>query len=157
VRDYLDRRGVKECWFAYFAEFVVDRNYYGVPCKGLPTTNSTLGSEPAIPAQIDGVVLISASTLSGQGFFPSQQNPYEDFQKMQPIAMIGNGVFVYEGHFEVPVASGLSHARLAESLLASNEVSEALAEARLAMKLTPQSPEARAAMSQALYRSTHPR
>jgi hypothetical protein len=157
VGDYLDRRGIKDCWFAYFAEFVVDRSYYGVPCKGLPTIGSRFGSEPAIPAEIDGVVLISASMLSGQGFLPSQPNPYADFQKIQPVAMIGDGVFVYEGHFDVPVASGLSHARLAESLLANDQVSQALAEARMAMELTPHSPEARAAISQALYRSTHPR
>src|SRR5262249_43246013 len=37
VKRYLDARGVRECWFAYFAEGAVDMTHYGIPCRPLPT------------------------------------------------------------------------------------------------------------------------
>ena len=40
TKKYLDQRGVKECWFVYFAEGVVDYTYYGIPCKALPTPDA---------------------------------------------------------------------------------------------------------------------
>ena len=40
VKQYLDRRGVKDCWFAYFAQGVAETSAYGIPCKPLPTADS---------------------------------------------------------------------------------------------------------------------
>jgi hypothetical protein len=37
MKRYLDGRGVKDCWFVYFGEEVIDFSYYGIPCKPLPT------------------------------------------------------------------------------------------------------------------------
>jgi len=31
---------VKDCWFVYFGEGVIDTSYYGIPCKMLPTADA---------------------------------------------------------------------------------------------------------------------
>ncbi len=65
--QYLRERGVKDCWFSYFAEGVVPYQYYGIPCKALPTPDAQWIDEKFydVPAEIDGPVLISGSNLSG--------------------------------------------------------------------------------------------
>jgi hypothetical protein len=40
IKQYLDQRGVKDCWFLYFAEGVAEPSYYGIPCKPLPTIST---------------------------------------------------------------------------------------------------------------------
>ena len=85
TKQYLDRRGVKDCWFVYFAEGVADPRYYGIPCKPLPTINTLWLNQPIdVPAAIDGPVLISASNLSGYEFGPGPLNPYEQFKRLRP-------------------------------------------------------------------------
>jgi 4-amino-4-deoxy-L-arabinose transferase-like glycosyltransferase len=138
VKRYLDRRGTKDCWFIYFAEGVVDTNYYGIPCKPLPTTDSLWVNEPAnAPPAIDGIVLISAGDLSGFEFGEGSLNPYEQFKSVRPTEVIDYGVFVYEGHFEIPLAASLGHSQKAQSLLDAHRLSESLAEAQQAVALAP--------------------
>jgi dolichyl-phosphate-mannose-protein mannosyltransferase len=140
VKLYLDARGVKSCWFLYFAEGVIDYSYYGIPCKALPTADSLWAHEPAnAPPAVDGPVLISAAVLSGFEFGPGPLNPYEQFRTMRPAAAIDYGVFVYEGHFEVPLAAALSHEQKANDLLNQRKIPEALAEARRALAFAPDS------------------
>jgi 4-amino-4-deoxy-L-arabinose transferase-like glycosyltransferase len=138
VKRYLDRRGVKDCWFIYFAEGVVDTNYYGIPCKPLPTADSLWVNEPAnAPPVIDGTVLVSAGDLSGFEFGPGPLNPYEQFKSLRPIAVIDYGVFVYDGHFEIPLAAALGHSQKAQQFLDVHRLSEALGEAQQAVALAP--------------------
>jgi hypothetical protein len=138
VKRYLDRRGVKDCWFIYFAEGVVDASYYGIPCKPLPTTDSLWVDEPAnAPPVIDGTVLVSVGDLSGFEFGPGPLNPYEQFKSLRPIAVIDYGVFVYDGHFEIPLAASLGHSQKAQQLLDAHRLSEALGEAQQAVALAP--------------------
>ena len=40
VKKYLDSRGVKDCWFAYFVELSIHFSAYGIPCKPLPTADT---------------------------------------------------------------------------------------------------------------------
>jgi len=155
AHQYLAEHNIKDCWMAYFGEGVIDPTYYGVPCRGLPTISSRLGDQVDVPEAIDGTVLISASTLSGYEYSPGG-NPYAQFQHVKPVAQIGYGLFVYEGHFDVPLASAIAHARRAEIMLADNQVPAALREAELAQKLAPDNAEVRAAMSQANFRMSHP-
>jgi tetratricopeptide (TPR) repeat protein len=138
VKHYLDQRGIKDCWFIYFAEGVVDASYYGIPCKPLPTADSLWVKEPAnAPPAIDGTVLISAGDLSGFEFGAGPLNPYEQFKSLQPTAVIDYGVFVFEGHFDIPLAASISHAQKAQWLLDSQRLPEALAEAQQAEALAP--------------------
>ena len=134
VKRYLDARGVKSCWFLYFGEGVIDYRYYGIPCKPLPTADSLWIHERAdAPPAVDGPVLISAGVLSGFEFGPGSLNPYEQFRTMRPTAAIDYGVFIFEGHFEIPLAAALSHQQKAGDLLEERKIPEALSEARQAL------------------------
>ena len=138
TKGYLDQRGVKNCWFVYFAEGVVDYGYYGIPCKPLPTADSLWVNEPAnAPPAIDGTVLISASNLSGYEFGPGALNPYEQFKSLRPTAVIQYGIFVFDGHFEIPLAASIGHSQKAAQFLAAKQLPEALAEAQRAVALAP--------------------
>ncbi len=151
TKQYLDRRGVKDCWFAYFADGVVDTSYYGIPCKSLPTVVTLWVNQPTNPPPaIDGPVLISAGTLSGFEFGPGPLNPYEQFQHLQPTAVIQYGVFVFDGHFEVPLASAISHAQAAENLLQAKRLPEALSEAQQAVSLAPDAVRSNAVLGDVL-------
>jgi hypothetical protein len=138
TKQYLDQRGVKDCWFVYFAEGVAEPSYYGIPCKPLPTITTLWLNEPIdVPAEIEGPVLISASNLSGFEFGPGSLNPYERFKQLAPTARIDHGVFVFDGHFEIPLASALSHVQKSQNLLTAKQVEQALAEVQAAVALAP--------------------
>jgi hypothetical protein len=138
TKQYLDQRGVKDCWFVYFAEGVADPSYYGIQCKPLPTINTLwLNQKIDVPASIDGPVLISASNLSGFEFGPGSLNPYEQFKQLVPTTQIQHGVFVFDGNFEIPLASALSHVQKAQNFLVAKQVEQALLEAQAAVALAP--------------------
>ena len=140
TKQYLDQRGVRDCWFVYFGEGIADYKYYGIPCKPLPTVVTLwLNEQLEVPVSIDGPVLISAATLSGFEFGPGSLNPYEQFQRLAPAAVIQHGVFVFDGRFEIPLAAALNGARKAQNLLAAQQVEAALAEAQSAVTLAPNS------------------
>jgi hypothetical protein len=151
TKKYLDVRGVKDCWFVYFAEGVAEPGYYGIPCKPLPTADS-LGLNERIdaPASIDGTVLVSASDLSGFEFGPGPLNPYEQFKRLKPAAVIGREVFVFDGHFDIPLASALSRVQKAQNLLAAGQAEQALAEAQGAVALAPESVQTRMVLGDVL-------
>jgi 4-amino-4-deoxy-L-arabinose transferase-like glycosyltransferase len=151
LKRYLDDRGVKECWFAYFAAGVADTGHYGIPCKLLPTADSLwIGERIDVPPVVDGPVLISAGVLSGFEFGPGALNPYAQFQQLRPSAAIEDGIFVFEGRFKIPLASSLAHAQRAEDWLASREATKALPEAEQAVTLGPQSVKAHVVLGDAL-------
>lgn len=157
VKKYLDARGVKECWFVYFAEGVAEPAYYGIPCKPLPTINTLwLNQRIEVPATLDGPVLISASNLAGFEFGPGTLNPYEQFKSLRPTAVIGGGVFVFDGRFEVPLASALSRVQKSNNLLVAEQVEQALSEAQAAVALAPDSVQARMMLGDVLAASGHP-
>ena len=82
-------------------------------------------------------MLISAGTLSGFEFGPGSLNPYEQFERLAPTEVIQHGVFVFDGHFDVPLASAISHMQKAQNLLAAKQVELALVEAQSAVSLAP--------------------
>jgi hypothetical protein len=88
-------------------------------------------------AHIDGPVLISASNLSGVEFGPGSLDPYGQFRQLVPTAMIQHGVFVFDGHFDVPLASALSRMQKAQNYLVAKQPEQALAEAQAAVTLAP--------------------
>lgn len=140
TKQYLDGRGVRDCWFVYFGEGVADFKYYGIPCKPLPTVVTLwLNEQLEVPDSIDGPVLISAATLSGFEFGPGSLNPYEQFQHLAPSHVIQHGVFVFDGHFDIPLAAALNHVQKSHNLLAAKQLEPALAEAQTAVTLAPNS------------------
>jgi tetratricopeptide (TPR) repeat protein len=153
TKRYLDQHRINDCWFAYFVETVVDPSYYGIPCKPLPVISSLwLKGKMDVPASIDGPVLISAGTLSGYEFGPGELNPYEGFKKVRPMAQIDDGIFVFEGPFEIPLAAALHQASLASDLLANGQLEEALAHAQTAVHLAPKCVRAQAVLGDVLVR-----
>jgi tetratricopeptide (TPR) repeat protein len=151
VKRYLDGRGVKDCWLAYFGERALDTGHYGIPCRTLPTADAVLLDERILPpAAIDGPVLISAGILSGFEYGPGRLNPYAQFQKLRPSAAIEYGVFVYDGHFEIPLAAAYGYVQRANDPLAARDAGQALAAAQEAVRLGPDLADARAALATAL-------
>jgi len=151
TKQYLDQRGVKDCWFVYFGEGVADFKYYGIPCKPLPTVVTLwLNEQLDVPVSIDGPVLISAGTLSGFELGPGSLNPYEQFQHVKPSAVIQHGVFVFDGHFEIPLAAALSHIQKAQNLLAAKQIEQALVEAQTAVTLAPNAVDAQVTLGDIL-------
>ena len=151
VNQYLAAHEIKHCWFAYFGEGVADYSYYGIPCKPLITADSLYFDSPHdVPPSIDGPVLMSAGVLSGFEFGPGALNPYEQFKTMKPDAVIDYGVFVYNGHFDIPLASALSHVQKAGVLLQTKDLSAALAEAQQAEALAPDSAVVNATLGRTL-------
>src|SRR5271165_1404030 len=148
---YLQQRGVKDCWFSYFAEGVVPYQYYGIPCKPLPTPDAQwIGEKFDVPVEIDGPVLISGSNLSGYEYGPAELNPYAQFQELKPTAVIQNGVYVFEGHFALPMAAAIGHVQKANEFQAAKRLDEALAEAQTAVTLAPTSVKANVTLGDVL-------
>jgi tetratricopeptide (TPR) repeat protein len=151
VKKYLDSRGVKQCWFAYFAGGVVDPARYGIPCQTLPTVSSVWLHEPSdVPPVIDGPVLVSAGTLSGFESGPGALNPYDQFQRLQPTAVIDHGVFVFDGRFNVPLASAWSRTQQAWGLLGARQPQRALEAAQAAVAADPDEVRAQVALGDVL-------
>lgn len=151
VKKYLDSRHVQNCWFAYFAEVVADPRYYGIPCRPL-TTIASAWLQPSIdvPPSIEGPVLISAGVLSGYEFGPGPLNPYDQFQRLTPTAVIEHGVFVFEGHFDIPLASALNRVTQAQLLDQAGNLDQALEEAQTAVHLAPGSVQSQAELGHIL-------
>jgi dolichyl-phosphate-mannose-protein mannosyltransferase/tetratricopeptide repeat protein len=147
VKQYLDQRGVKECWFVYFAAGVAEPGYYGIPCKPLPTISTLWLNEPIeVPASIDGPVLISASNLSSVEFGPGRLDPYGQFKLLKPTAVIDHGVFVFDGKFDMPLGAAIWKVQKAQNLAHSKQLDEALQEAQAAVALAPDSVQAQLAL-----------
>ncbi len=140
IKQYLDQRGVKECWFVYFAAGVADPGYYGIPCKPLPTINTLWLNEPIdVPTSIDGPVLISASNLSSVEFGPGSLDPYGQFKLLKPTAVIDHGVFVFDGNFDLSLAAAISKVQKAQNLARAKQLDLALQEAQAAVALASDS------------------
>jgi tetratricopeptide (TPR) repeat protein len=138
LRTYLDARGVRDCWFAYFGQGTADLGYYGIPCRELPTLDGFwLKEVPQVPAEIEGTVVISAGVLSGFEAGPGPLHPYGVFESSTPVAQIDGGLLVYEGRFAIPLASALARAEKAEAELAAGRPEVAAEDARQAVALAP--------------------
>ena len=123
VKRYTDEHNIQRCWFVYFGTGVIDYDYYKIPCKLLPTIESIwLGTLSDATPAIDGPVFISAVDLTGFEFGPPPLNPYEQFKQLTPLDVIDSSVFVYEGHFEIPLAAALAHAQKAGVFLAEKKL-----------------------------------
>ena len=138
VKRYVDERGIQRCWFAYTAEPAIPFRAYGIPCKALPTIDTMgFGMKLDTPPVIQGPVFISHIPLTFYESGSSQLNPYREFMKLKPTAVIENGVFVYDGTFQVPYAAAFDHAVKSRDLLEQHQPEQALAEAQSAIAIAP--------------------
>jgi 4-amino-4-deoxy-L-arabinose transferase-like glycosyltransferase len=152
MKRYIDQRQIKECWFAYFGSVVADSAYYGIPCQPLPASfaNAVNMQMPVIPPSVDGPVFISASEIAGTYWGADWDNPYVSFRKVRPSALIADSILVFDGKIDVSSAAALTHETLAQHLLQSKQLDQALAEADQAIAIAPNTPGAHNARGKVL-------
>jgi hypothetical protein len=151
VKQYLDNRGVRDCWFVYFAEGAADPAYYGIPCKPLPTITTLWLNVPVdVPNTVTGPVLISASNLSSVEFGPGSLDPYGQFKSLTPTTVIDHGVFVFDGTFDLALAAAISNVQKAYNLADSKQLDAALQQAQAAVALAPNSIQTQLALGDIL-------
>ncbi|HEU5352797.1 MAG TPA: glycosyltransferase family 39 protein [Terracidiphilus sp.] len=142
LQSNLNRRHITHCWFAFDAPN--DPAYYHIPCTPLPSLFSLLagGSQGVVPEEIQGPVFIGSNELTGFDFGPEDLNPYNQFVGMHPAAILRGEILEYDGNFQVPQVSALSHFVAAVHLLRSGRrdqrsLDEAFLEAKTAAQLDP--------------------
>ncbi len=152
TKKYLDERGIKDCWFVFFAQGAIDPASYGIPCKPLPIIETIWWLDIPLdtPKTINGTVLVSASDVAGFEFGPPPLNPYEQFKYVTPKDVIGHGVNVYEGQFDISLAAAHERAYEATRLMREKKFDEAVARAREAVNLAPDAAYENATMGYAL-------
>jgi len=141
VKAYLDKNGMEECWFAYFPDGAVQPGDYGIDCHRLPTPTSLwwLNLPMDVPPVIHGTVLISESDLEGVESGDGPLNPYDKFRGLKPVAILQDGVYVFQGEFAVPLASAWVDVRKSTQLAKAGDPQAALAMAQQAVALAPDS------------------
>jgi tetratricopeptide (TPR) repeat protein len=138
VRAYLDQRGIKDCWIAYAPAPLILPADYGIPCRRLPSSTSVDEAEELpVPAQIHGPVFVGAGELSGIGFGASALDPYASLDARKASAFLQDGIFVFEGDLQLPLASALSHLQRAARLDREGRFDDALAQVEVAAALAP--------------------
>ena len=156
VKAYLDANHVKQCWFAYWLAPVSAPSYYGIPCHLLPTSSTVGKFDLDVPESIDGPVLISYSELYGAGFVATERDTYKVLVDRQPDAVIMNGVAVYNGTFQFPLASALAYVYRSKRAIMSRNPQAALAYATQAVKIAPDDFEPQLDMGVALLMNGSP-
>ena len=152
MKQYIDRRQIKDCWFAYFGSLIVDVSYYGIPCKPLPTAFSDLMQVPTplVPPQVDAPVFLSATEVTRTFWRADWIDPYEAFQRTPPSALIADSILVYDGKVDMSQVSALTHETRALQLVGERKFDQALAEAQMAIEVAPDRPAAHVARSTVL-------
>ena len=139
---YLRANNIHHCYFAYFVTPFVLPADYGIPCQNLPTADTgsidgTLNVPAHINTQTDGPILISAGDLNGFELGSSVLNPYQSFMDLHPFASIQDGILIFHGDFNLPLAAALPPTKRSADLLAANNIPAALQQAILAESLAP--------------------
>ena len=138
VKRYVDEHGIRQCWFAYTVEPAIPFRAYGIPCKPLPTMDTMwFGLRTETPPVIQGPVFFSHIPLTFYEAGSSLLSPYREFMKLKPTAVIEDGVFVYDGTFQVPYVAAFDHTVKSGDLLERHQPEQALVEAEAAVRLAP--------------------
>ena len=132
VDAYREAHGIRDCWFAALGMADLVRPYRA--CRKLPAPGWAISGDlvDVVPPVIDGTVFLSIGVLppwGGPEYAPIVATP--------PADVVGGGVLVFRGRFEVPLAAALSHAARAEQWIGWGRFGDALQEARAAVHLGP--------------------
>jgi len=149
TKQWLDEHNVKECSFAYFAAPFLLPSDYDIPCKLLPTFDTSYNQEILVPPVVKGPILISYGDLAGYEFGTWVRNPYESFNRRKPDAVIMNSIAVFYGDYAIPDATAMAYTRRATRGLKSDPA-VALSAARTAVSLAPNGFDANRALGDAL-------
>ena len=145
VAEYLRTNNVTECWYAGWGSLELMNAL--VPCRQMPNTfpRADVPLSDPIPTVIEGTVLVSAANLPPRG-----GNEYIPMTLQKPVTTIGGSIFVYNGRFEVKLASALSHAQRADELRRLGRFDEAIVDGRRAVELADYDPRTHLALARAL-------
>jgi 4-amino-4-deoxy-L-arabinose transferase-like glycosyltransferase len=156
VREYVVGSHIQDCWYvppggAAFS----NAKYYGVPCKPMPSSfERAVGAPlPVIPETVHGTVLVSATEAAGLFAGPGALNPYWDLLWRKPDDMVGHDVLVFHGDIHLPLAAAEGHESAAVQLLQAGKPDQALAEAKTAVALAPNSPDTHATLGVVLWKT----
>ncbi len=149
TKEWVDAHNVKECWFAYFAGPFLLPSDYGIPCKLLPTLDTMSEEDISLPPVVHGPVLISYGTLNGFEFGTKLRNPYQRLFERKPDDVIANGVAVFYGDFEFPMAAAIGYEQQTRRSL-KKDPQGALRSAQSAVALVPEGFDANMALGDAL-------
>jgi 4-amino-4-deoxy-L-arabinose transferase-like glycosyltransferase len=157
VKQYLDQNHITNCWFAYFPDGAVQPQDYGIHCQRLPTPSALwwLNLPMNVPPEIDGTVLISESDLDGVESGDGVLNPYDSFRHQKPVAILQDGVYVYQGKFAVPLASAWVDICRSQDLARAGQTDEAMRLAQQAVTLAPDSPRSQLQLADMLATQKH--
>lgn len=136
TKQWLDARGVKNCWFAYFpAPFLLPSDY-GIPCRLLPTADTQGEMDIEVPQVVHGPVLVSYADLNGFEYGSKLLNPYQSLFERKPDAVIANGIAVFYGDFKLPDAAAVRFLHQSAKSLKTDPPAS-LAAAKQAVALVP--------------------
>lgn len=139
VKSYVDQHQIHDCWFAYFVASGILPSDYGIPCKLLPTADTSwFGMEIDVPPVVHGPIFISYGDLYGYEFGSEKLNPYQEFIARKPDAVIQDGVAVYSGDYSIPMARAIKHVHDAWRLRQRKDIAGALQEAETAVSIDPE-------------------
>ncbi|HEV8593319.1 MAG TPA: glycosyltransferase family 39 protein [Pyrinomonadaceae bacterium] len=150
VSEYLAREGVQDCWIATFVHPEMIGSVQ--PCRNMPSgvvrvmTSRNL-IEP-VPPVIEGTVVLSVMEIPPRG-----GDEYMPITQSEPVAFIGGNTYIYRGRFEVPLAAAISRVHRSGYFLRMNQVDDAIAEGREAVKLGPDDPRTHLALGLAISRT----
>jgi 4-amino-4-deoxy-L-arabinose transferase-like glycosyltransferase len=151
LNTFINKRQIKDCWFADYTSLVADSRYYGISCKPLPASfAATVRVPPPIPQFVDGPVFLSSTEIAGADWGGDWANPYVAFRGAKPSAVIAGAILEFDGKVDLSGAAAVAHEAMSEQLLRSKQTGEALAEAEQAVALAPNRPGAHAARADAL-------
>lgn len=137
VKEYVEKNGNgRDCWLAYWGPGEVAR--VSQPCRLMPVAGwfESIEEVQIIPPVIEGLVFLSAESL------PPQDLHFESFAKLKPLALLGGGIKVFEGRFEVVLTAAGSHWGRGRQLMKQGRYDEALSQNLEALKLVPEHPQA---------------
>jgi hypothetical protein len=138
LQTYVSDHHITHCWFAY--DGTADPAYYHVPCTPLPTLFAMISRSQQlqpIPEHIEGPIFLSSEVLSGFDFGPGDLDPYLQFTRTKPDAVLQGEILVFNGNFDVSKPAALSHYIAARRLSMSGHPDEAVLEAKAATTLDP--------------------
>lgn len=138
MQQYVSEHHISHCWFAY--DGPQDPAYYHIPCAPLPTLFAMIARPhqvQPIPEHIDGPLFFSSEALDGFDFGPEGMNPYQQFTKRKPDALLTGEILVFNGRFDVTKPAALSHYIAARSLSMSGNSDRAILEGKAASALDP--------------------
>jgi tetratricopeptide (TPR) repeat protein len=139
VKAYVDEHHIHDCWFAYTVATAILPSDYGIPCKLLPTVDTSwFGADIEVPPVVHGPVFISYLDLSGYEFGSAKRNPYQQFVALKPDAVIQDGVAVYNGDYSIPMARAMKYVGAAWWLRQNKDLAGALQNAETAASIDPQ-------------------